>query len=173
MKLHRIFIGAAMAALFIMSGCKPSESAYREAYSSAVAARASAHGADSDATYTPVIPYLKNTRMVAGADTVDVSHVAVMVIKDGGGLRESLKPYSVVVGQFKQVFNARQMRERIADRGYPGAFVLCDGEPRYFVIATSVPTLDEARDAMQKIKTDTANFRFHQPVPFILSRRSL
>lgn len=172
MKIAKILWGAAFAALFIMTACKPSQTAYRQAYDSAREARAARAG-DSAAAYTPVIPYLKSSTAMVGSDTVEVKHVVVSVLKDGGGIRESLKPYSVVVGQFRQSFNARQMQARIAGRGYPGAFVVRDGEPRYFVIAVSVPTLAEARDAMLKIEKDTATFRFHAPVPFILSRRAL
>ncbi len=161
-------MGAALVALIFTASCKPSETAYREAYESAKAARQEADSVG----FTPIAPNLRMVTTIENGDTIQAVYVPVAVIENGGGIRESLKPYSVVVGQFKQVFNARQMRERISQRGYPGAFVVRTGEPRYLVIATSLPTASEASAAMQKIQSDTATFRFHSPLPYILSRRN-
>ena len=159
---------AAMVALVFIASCKPSETAYREAYESAKAAREQT--ADS-VSYTRLSPNQRQVKVVADGDTISAVYLPVVVIENGGGIRESLKAYSVVVGQFKQVFNARQMQERISQRGYPGAFVVRTGEPRYLVLATSVHSASEAAAAMQKIKADTT-FRFHSPLPYILSRRN-
>lgn len=164
-------MGAAAVALLLISSCKPSEKAYREAYETTMEARRAAQANDS-IKYTPLASNHKILNVASGSDTIQVIHMPVSVLKGGGGIRESLKSYSVVVGQFKQVFNAKQMRERIVGRGYPGAFVVRTGEPRYLVISASVPTVAEASEQMKKVVADTATFRFHAPVPYILSRRS-
>lgn len=170
MKFRNIIIGAAAAAPVFAAGCKPSATAYREAYESTVAAREAAFAADS-VQYTQIKRNTTTIQAISGADTLQLIHVPVIVIKDGGGVNESLKVYSVVVGQFKQVFNARQMRERIADRGYPGAFVVRTGEPLYYVVALSTDNLDNAAATLRTVKGDTTLFRFRNPLPFILSRR--
>lgn len=160
-------MGAALVALIFAPSCKPSETAYRDAYESAKAAR---QEADTEG-YTPFAPNHRMVTAIENGDTIQAVYMPVAVIENGGGIRESLKPYSVVVGQFKQVFNARQMRERISQRGYPGAFVVRTGEPRYLVVAVSLPSASEAAAAMRDIKNDTL-FRFHSPLPYILSRRN-
>lgn len=170
MNFRYIIMGAAAAALLFISSCKPSQSAYQEAYASTIEARNQAAD-DYPEGYIALPSNMKRSVAIVGKDTLQLTYVPVTILENGGGIRESLKPYSVVVGQFRQAFNARQMRERIAQRGYPGAFVVRNGEPRYYVIAASVPTLPEAAVALREVETDTANFRFHSPVPFILTRR--
>lgn len=169
MTLSRHIAGAAFAvALVAFASCKPSQQAYTDAYRSTIAAREAAYSADS-ATYTRIHPRLSMRLEAVGADTVRVAAAALGVTRDGGGIPESLKAYSVVAGDFRQVFNARQMRERLAAGAYPAAFVAQSGEPRYYVVTSSHATLDEAAAALRAMSQDTA-LRLRAPLPFILQR---
>ncbi len=164
----RHIAGAAFAAALVaFASCKPSQQAYADAYHSTIAAREAAYEADS-AAYTRMHPQIPLRRVAVGTDTVSVATIRVAVTANAGGIRESLKPYSVVVGDFRQVFNARQMRERIVD-AHPAAFVVQSAAPRYYVIASSHATLPEAAAALQALSADTT-LHLRAPLPFILTR---
>ncbi len=170
MNLKSLLMGAAVVALIVTAGCKPSETAYREAYRSAVAARDAALGADS-ASFIPIRPNMKQTVVAQGTDTISATYIPVLLLNEGGATLDKLRRYSLVVGQFKQVFNAKQMRRRISERGYPGAIIVRSGEPLYYVIASSTDSVPSAARALRDVHSDTL-FRFHSPLPFILSRKN-
>ena len=81
--------------------------------------------------------------------------------------RETVKRYNIVVGQFKQVFNARQMRERLMAGGYPDAFIIHTREPLYYVVTQTVATPEEALAAYERVKADR-NIVLRDPLPFVL-----
>jgi len=169
MNIKSLLTGAAAVALIIAAGCRPSETAYRDAYISTVAARDASLRADS-ASFTPIRPNMKQTVVAQGPDTISTVHIPVLLLNDGGATLEKLRSYNLVVGQFRQVFNARQMRTRIAERGYPGAIVVRTGEPLYYVIAVSTDSVSSAARSLRDVRSDTL-FRFRSPLPFILSRK--
>lgn len=170
MNIKSLLMGAAVVALIVMAGCKPSGTAYREAYRSTVAARDAALRDDS-ASFTPISPNMRQTVVAQGPDTISTVYVPVLLLDEGGATLDMLRRYSLVVGRFKQVFNARQMRKRIAGRGYPGAIIVRTGEPLYYVIASSTDSVTDAARALRDVHSDTL-FRFHSPLPFILSRKN-
>lgn len=152
------------AALFALASCKPSEANYRAAYEKAVAGRAD----EAESTvYTQI-----RREFVPGAISYDgraypTGSQFVAATEGGGGVSESIKRYCVVAGQFKQIFNAKSMRERLADGGYPGAFVVQTREPYYFVVAGSSHDIEPAIDLYDQLQADTA-LRLRDPAPFIL-----
>lgn len=147
--------------------CKTNEKNMNDAYVKAIQGRnADSFGLDST-IYTKIRREMQHGEMTVGDRKVDVSSQWVNVTKDGGGLRESLKRYNVVVGQFKLLFNAKSMRERIADGPYPGAFVVETGEPYYYVIAGSFDEVTPAIDMLERAKADTV-LKLKSPLPFIL-----
>ena len=87
--------------------------------------------------------------------------------ENGGASREMLKRYNVVVGQFKQVFNAREMRARLQANGYPEAFIIHTREPLYYVCTATRQSAEEAAAAFDKIRNDKS-IVLRPPVPFIL-----
>ncbi len=171
MKFAKITAAAlVILALASLWGCKPSEKNYRIAYETAMAARE-----DTDSTetvYTRIRRQMKTGTAVVGGDTIAVNTQFVAVTPDGGGIKESLKRFCVAVGQFKQVFTAKNMRERLVDNGYPGAFVVQTREPYYFVIAGASPSLAEAAALLDRVSADTT-FTLRPPLPFILQPAQL
>lgn len=155
-----------LAALTALAACKTSESAYRAAYERAVA------GGDSTRAVESTI-YAANrnaggsSMMVVAGDTFEIRTRRVAVTEGGGGIRESLRPYSVVAGQFKQLFNARSMRNRLADGGYPGAFVVETAEPYYYVVLSSHNDASQAAAAIRALPSDMP-VAMKKPCPFIL-----
>ena len=101
-----------------------------------------------------------------GGGSVDVYTQHVRVTDEGGGIPENLHRYSVVVGRFKQKFNAVSMRNRLADGGFPAAFVVQTAEPYYFVLIGSYRELPEAVAAMNTIPEGKIHMK--APLPMIL-----
>ena len=152
-----------------MCACKTTEANYRAAYEKAIAGRDSA-----DAIENTI--YGRERRQVGfsyvvapDGDTVAVKKQLVRITEGGGGIRENLKPYCVVVGQFKQKFNAVSMRDRLAiEQGIlPGAFVVETGEPYFYVVGASFSSLAEATACLKRITGEKA-IPFRSPLPFIL-----
>ncbi|WP_303023672.1 SPOR domain-containing protein [Duncaniella muris] len=130
---------AALTATLLTVSCKTSESNYRQAYETAVAKNREASGVDST-IYARIRNSAQTSDLIAGSDTLPMRTEYVGYTENGGASREMLKRYNVVVGQFKQKFNAREMRARLQANGYPDAFIIHTREPLYYVCtATSRP----------------------------------
>lgn len=174
MKAGNILLSlAGIVLMCAIPACKPSEQHYREAYDRAVTARDSTPDGVPDSTiYTRIRREMKHGSMTVGADTVEVATQFVAITPDGGGINESLKRYCVVAAQFKQVFNARSMRQRLVDAGYPGAFVVQTREPYYFVVAGAYAEAAEAVEMIHHLETDRS-ISLKSPAPFILQPSQL
>lgn len=168
MNKSKLIIPAVLAAL-ALGGCKTSEANYRAAYEKAVAGRDAENDIENTIYGANRRSMGSKTIALPDSTTLEVHNIGVRVTKDGGGIRETLHRYSIVAGQFKQLFNAKSLRERLLDAGYPGAFIVETSEPYYYVIATSVDSPQEAAAALQKIKKD-APIPMKEPLPFILAR---
>ncbi len=126
-----------------VTSCKPSEKNYRTAYERAVA-RDSDNVTPFDQTiYNRYRGQARDVDVVVNGDTVPTRVFRVTVTKDGGGIREWLKRYSVVVAEFKQLFNAQSLRGRYVDAGYARTFLVQNGEPYYYILAGSSDNLAE------------------------------
>lgn len=91
----------------------------------------------------------------------------VRITENGGGTRENLKQFNVVAGQFKQLFNAGSFRDRLADAGYPGAFIVETAEPYYYIIAESFADPAKAASALKELKAKSP-VPMKDPCPFLL-----
>lgn len=132
--------------------CKTSEANYRAAYEKAIAGRDSLTALEN----TIYGRHRRNTTSslaVVDNDTVEMIATRVRVTEGGGGINENLGPYSVVVGQFKQLVNAKSLRERLVDAGYPKAFVVETAEPYYYVLLNSYSTQAEAVKACTRVRS--------------------
>lgn len=169
MKHHHLTIAAlSAAAALAVTGCKTSEANYRAAYERAIEGREDATPLDST-VYGRHRRSMDSREVVVGSDTVELKTQRVSVTEGGGGIREYLKPYSVVVGQFKQLFNAESLRGRLVEGGYPRAFIVQTAEPYYYIILSSHASLEEAAAALSELgaRTDFP-VAMREPVPFVL-----
>lgn len=159
--------------LSMLTSCKTTERNMYQAYEQAVAVRDSMQAEDDATIFTSVRRQMNHTTLVYGDESYDISVQWVRVTPDGGGIAENLKKYCVVVGQFRLPFNALSMRERIADNGYPSAFVVetragsYTQEQQFFVLAGSFSDIAPAIELLRKVRTDSL-FVFKSPLPFIL-----
>lgn len=162
-----LYILSAVAAVLAVSGCRTTEANYRAAYQKTMEARAESD--DLDATIYGTVRRQTATHTVeTQSGPVEVLSAMVRVTTDGGATPERLRRYCVVAAQFKQIFNARSMRERLADSGlFPGAFIVETAEPYYYVVAASFATADEATAAMENLRSQS-EITLKEPCPFIL-----
>ncbi len=148
-------------------GCKTNEKNMSNAYNIAVAARNGDDIGLDSTIYTKIRHQMKHNEMTVDGRTVDVSSQWVKVTEGGGGIKENLRRYCVVLGQFKLEFNAKSMQERLVDGGYPQAFVVQTAEPYYFVVGASFDSAPEAVNFLEKAKADQS-LKLKDPAPFIL-----
>lgn len=147
--------------------CKTTEANYRAAYDKAVAAR-SDDDSDAESFYGDASRQLEQRFMMAGNDTVPVSvKMVTPVAEDGKAAAQTSHRFMIVVGQFKQKFNALSLKKRVAAAGYPDAFVVQTSEPYFYVVARSCETITEAAAALKDVK-EKAPVAMKAPVPFIL-----
>lgn len=158
----------AVLGIVLMSGvlvsCKTSEKNYRQAYERTMA-RDSARTSFDETIYGRYRRQARTENVKVGDDTVSMQRITVYVNREGGAVRENLKRYCVVAASFKQLFNARSVRQRLVDNGYPGAFIVQTKEPYYYVVALSTTDLAQAREALGKLTTQPP---FPLKEPFIL-----
>lgn len=160
------------AVALLATACKTSEANYRAAYEKTMEARRVEQSVDS--TVYGEVRRQANTRSVEveqGVST-DVRVQHVRVTEGGGGINENLRRYGVVVGQFKQRFNAISLRDRLVDAGYPAAFVVETAEPYYYILLGSYSELPEAYAAMKSFEAKPA-IVMKEPLPFILQASGL
>lgn len=152
--------------ILLLTGCRTSEANYRSAYEKAIAGRDSSLAVDS--TIYGKYRRQMNARTIELPDgrACEVITQRVRLTDDGGGSAESLHRYSVVVARFKQLFNAKSMRNRLANADYPGAFIVQTGEPMYYVVISSHTTASEADSALRAIPE--GKIAMKDPLPFIL-----
>lgn len=165
---NRIAISLLVSALLVpaLFSCKTTEANYRAAYEKTIQGREESLSLDSTI-------YGANRRNMSDA-TVSTSDGNINVrrqrvrITDGTAVsQDALKQYCVVVGQFKQLFNAKSLRDRLVDLGYSETFVVESSEPYYYIVTVSSDDVSQASDAMADIEAK-APVPMKDPLPFIL-----
>ncbi len=148
----------------LLHSCKTTEENYRSAYDRAKAAR------DSSATESAI--YGRGRTMgaqtiVAEGDTIECRIQRVALTEPIDDSVDFSDRFNVVVGQFKQEFNAKSMCKRLRQAGYENAVVVQNGEPYYFVLLSSHETRQAAIEALKAIPDDFP-IRMRAPLPYIL-----
>lgn len=156
-----------LAACALFSACKTTEENYRKAYEAAAIQQRESSGVDST-IYGRIRNSAVRSMLTVGTDSLPLRKEYVGYTDGGGSSRDNVLRYCVVVGQFRQVFNARQMRQRLIDNGYPEAMIVHTREPLYYVVAASVSTPEEALQAWRRVTSDK-NLVLRDPMPFILT----
>ncbi len=152
---------ALLALAAFMSSCRTTESNYREAYDKAKTLQGS-----ENLEMTALIEKERAPiDMVVGTDTMRYRKEFVTITPNGGGIG-SIKRYNVVVGRFRQVFNAKSMRERMAKLGYD-SYVIENAEPAYFVVVFSSDSKEEAAAKFREVIGEK-RIVFKTPFPWVL-----
>mgnify|MGYP001027885617 CR=1 FL=1 len=155
---------SAIIAVALLGACKTNEANYRAAYEQAKDKNTDT--GDSLSTQG-LRDFNRPKAMVIGGDTLMVRTERVVVSKDAGVAEAALKKYCVVVAQFRQIFNARSMCQRLIDGGYPGAFVVNNREGQYYVVASATDSSSEAAAMIRDITADKSVV-LREPYPYVL-----
>jgi len=144
----------ALAAAMLFTGCKSSESAYKQAYLKAKQQEEAQQAAQQTNAQNVVTPMeekvANNTQVVDNADNVAVRQETVSVVSGAG-----LKNFSVVVGSFSLRANAEGLQQTLKSKGYDAQVVVNNSvsPAMYRVVATTFDTKAEAassRNALQE-----------------------
>ena len=149
MKKYTLFC-AALCAAMLFTGCKSSESAYKQAYLKAKQQEELQQKQEAEAQAAKnennvVVPMeerpVTQTQVVDNADNVPVRQETVSVIAGAG-----LKNFSVVVGSFSLKANAQGLQQTLNAQGYNAQIVVNNqvSPAMYRVVAT---TFDSKVDA--------------------------
>lgn len=131
--------------MMVFTGCKSSESAYKQAYLKAKAQEEAQQTAvQTPPVETTVVAPLQEkpateTRVVDNADNVRVTQERVSVISGSG-----LKNFSVVVGSFSLKANAEGLQQQLVNAGYNAQIVKNETSNMYRVVATTFDSKAEA-----------------------------
>lgn len=157
-----------VALSFVMIACHTTEENYRAAYELA-------RGGDNEDDDEVMNQIMKNVNAPAMIDvcgeTMPLRGEFVSIISEPGDEKVEIRQYNVIVGKFRQKFNARSMRQRMIDLGYT-SFVMCDREPYYFVAVESTNLLEEALQLYKKVASDK-RITFQSPFPWVLEPTQL
>ena len=158
MKKYTLFCAARCAAM-LFTGCKSSESAYKQAYLKAKQQEELQQKQEAEAQAAKnennvVVPMeekpVTQTQVVDNADNVPVRQETVSVVAGAG-----LKNFSVVVGSFSLKANAEGLQQTLKSQGYNAQVVVNNqvSPAMYRVVATTFDTKGEAaasRNALQE-----------------------
>ena len=103
-------------------------------------------------------------------DTLQLLMQPVSAVAGEGLTSSQIRNYNVVVGQFRQIFNARQMRQRLIASGYASTAVLASPQPLYYVVTMSTDTASQAAAEIRRLQSD-ASVKLRAPLPFVISPR--
>ena len=149
MKALKIMVWGALAGIAVVS-CGTNEENYRKAYEKAK--EKDTDGIEST-IYNRIRQQSRDEKIILGNDTIDVTVEYIAATKAAGYTPAQMQKYNVVAGQFKQLFHAKSLRNRMADGGYPDAIIVETGEPLYYVVALSTKSLSEAKSVADTLAT--------------------
>lgn len=162
------FCIAGIAAL-ALAGCKTTEANYRAAYETA---KERSQTGDLDSTvYARIRREARPSTVKVGNDTLPLVTQYVKLTAEGASAGAPLRRYNLVVAQFKQIFNARSMKKRLVDAGYPEALIVETKEPLYYVVAESYDNAAAALGGLNTVKA-APPLPMRDPFPWILQPAS-
>ena len=168
-KINKALTAAVVALVAVIAGvsCRTSQETYRKAYETAKETEIESLGGET--IYNAIRREARQSATTVNGDTIPFQTEWVRVTRDEGALNEQLKPYNLVAAQFKQLFHARSMRDRLQQAGYPGAFIVETREPYYYVVAVSSHRLSDLI-APLRLMQQGEPFKLIEPCPWILKR---
>ena len=163
--MKQIFAYALVACLAtLLHSCKTSEANYRAAYDVTVQHVKAREAVDSS-TYDRIQAEKREATAVVAGDSVRLVTHRVNIVDDP---ISSLKRYGVVVGEYRQAFNARSFPDRLKNEGKP-TYVVINAEKTYYVIVHGFDTSAEAAAYLKRIDKEV-KMRIPIERPWILAR---
>lgn len=160
-----LLIYCCAAIMWAATGCKTTEANYKAAYE--MAKEKSAEKSPVDGTiYEQMRREAIDSRLIVSGDSIPMVTAQVTIVP-GYSTPQSVKQYSVVVNQFKQVFNAKSQVDRLRAARYPDALLVATAEPLYYVVAASADSPEEIAAQFKKVAADKSIVK-KAPFPWIL-----
>lgn len=149
--MKRFIISSAIIMVVILTiSCKPNLEATRQAYERAMQGAIERPTITAD---TPTDGAITEIQPMVEQSTIARERTeSVRVIEEG-----TLDHYNIVVGSFKQLTNARSLRDRLIADGY-NALVAQNAQSMYRVVACSFGTRSEAESAMAELSKRYPHF---------------
>ena len=148
--------------LLMAASCKTTEQNYRNAYE-----LAKGTGTIQDTLIANLIAEDQAPVEVEVAGRImKMRKEYVSIVTDKDVTKDMLKRFNVVVGRFKQLFNARSMATRMSSLGYC-SFVVVDRTSSYFVVAAATDMPEEALSMYEKVLSDN-RVVYKTPFPWVL-----
>ncbi|MCF0182480.1 MAG: SPOR domain-containing protein [Muribaculaceae bacterium] len=143
----------AMVLSLALTSCHSNEQNYKQAYDKAVAKHIEGVG---DEAYNRVQAERRRFNTVINGDSVRLVRMYANVSDDS---TKVARRYNIIVGEFKQMFNAQNYRDRLkAEEGFP-SYLLYGGlgtDKKYFVVVKGFDDRDVAgaflKDLSNKMK---------------------
>lgn len=151
MDRRKILLGVALAAV-VLTGCKPTEKNYKAAYDAAVSKREKAN--ESLAADGLISEDGPREHRING-DTYYMLNENLSVAAG----EDALKPVNVAVAVFKMPTNARSGAASLKDKGYGARAAQAPGD-KWYVIAGSFDSLDDAASFIKGFKTKNPDFQY-------------
>lgn len=137
---------ATITLLFALSACHTTEENYKASYDKAVEKTKEGIGAD---TYAKIVAEQNRKTDVVNGDSVRIVPRFVTCIDI---TKDQTKRYNVVLRQFKQVVNARSMRDRLNGEGHKAYVLHYTKEDLYYVIVDAFDDRESAANFIHNAK---------------------
>lgn len=137
-----------------LAGCKPTEKNYKAAYDAAKAKRQQAE-AESMIPASGLMSFDGPRLRVFDGDSVYFQRQHLRPVADN----VEINNYNVVVGQFKMHTNATAQADRLKEKGYD-SMAAKGTEDRWYCVAASCLTLDEARAFLKRFKSENKGYPY-------------
>lgn len=159
MRICKIICAAVLLSLTV--SCKPTEKNYQAAYDAARNKRTAEAAADADM----VLPAGGVIQKLDAPLTKDVNGEKLRLRRFfikyiGSGESPAINRYNVAVARYKMPTNVKAQTEDLVAAGYE-AFPVEGTDGFYYVIAASLPNLEETADFVKKYK------KSHKPSQFV------
>lgn len=147
----------AIAALASMASCHSTEANYKAAYDKAVDRTKDGVGLE---VYNKVLEERNRDNYIVNGDSLRMVLDRCNIVD---GKPDEVRPYGVVVAEFKQKFNATSLRNRLrTEEKLPAYVVFTGSEQKYCVVASG---FDEAADAAAFVKNISKKMKIKPLVP--------
>lgn len=157
-----------IASLVALNSCKTTEANYRKAY--LIAKEKQTDGGDSTVTADLRGSFIPKP-MTIGDVTLPVRTEPVILTSAENADPAAFKVYNVVAGTFKQLFNARSLRDRLREMGF-NAFLIHNRDRNYYIVAASTQVPAEAAAQLERLRK-TEGVYFQPNFPYVLRAAQL
>ncbi len=162
--LHLLAAIAIAAASICATGCHTNEKIWADSAGKVSGKMQQTGGIDST-VYAKIRKEARPSVVKVGNDTMALVTQSIYLTADQPYAQ--IKRYNIVVAQFKQLFNARSMRERLYAAGYVNPYIVETTEPLYYVVAEGCDELHQAYGLLHKVIEEKA-VAMKDPFPYVI-----